>query len=232
MSKIVIPTAGKLIHIKVKRYGKVLCFVLNRGYIESKTLQDMLCLEQILDKVDSVNYVGKINKVVLNNGATVYRHRLYFTSLATIVKVCKDNNIEFLLGNSFSIDSNHLMNCTDDLNILSQYARRHNKTINEWLTDTCKIAIYELLKEIGLTSKSLTSDSIKEIINGKVGYLTRAPLLVTDYIPKTHKAVFMMPISLQNEKLYDLKSSEVSILDIGYTSKGVKHDIKRRDLYV
>ena len=65
-NKFVVPCAGKMFHSNVTDKNKALCFVLNKGYIQTDTLEEMKKFKRKIKKnYETIFSVGNIDKVIL-----------------------------------------------------------------------------------------------------------------------------------------------------------------------
>lgn len=224
-NKFVVPCAGKMFRSNVNKKDKALCFTLNKGYFETADLISML---SILDDVKTINgfvLVGKIEKVKLsNNKGVVYRQRLFFKSLGTLLNFCKSFGLRFDLDSNFHISINNILNCVSDLVYLERYARCFDESIDVWLTHCCIIELNCYLKSLNMYS-SLESLS-NSYLRNRVNYLGRAPFLIASYdIDKKSSSIFL-GFDAKDKRLYKERASGVDLLKLGYTTNNVKRDIR------
>lgn len=230
----VIPTPGKCFKSRIGRRDKVLLLVLNKGYIESDSIETCYYVTVFLatHKNDFFVPVGNIEKIRLNKtGKIVYRQRIYFKSFSTFLRVMKELNAHIIIDNNFRVSTNTLMNVIDDLPILERYAKIVKSDVNTWLTNVFKILIYEACKKYDMCDMINLSDYVYKLSRGSVGYLNRAPLLCGSYSVIHHTSSVFRVEDLSNKVLYDSdfidKEQKCNLLCYGYTDKNVKNDIKR-----
>lgn len=218
-NKFIVPCAGKLFRSSIGKNNKALSFVLNKGYLETKTLEDMLNILDFCLDSDFFVLVGAIEKVRLKNSTMIkYRQRLFFKSLEELLNICKKFNIWFDLSDSFHIGINSMMNCLDDLKYLEKYASSFGADIDTWLTNVLRIHLVRLLKLKSMPSEQIMRDSTFESILSIPCYMHRAPFLVSRYSIKTKTSSLFISSS-------DLSESG-ALVPFGYTTKNVKKDIK------
>lgn len=224
-NKFVVPCAGKMFRSNISDGDKALCFVLNKGYFETSDLTSML---SIIDDVKSVNgfvLVGKIEKVRLSrNKSIVYRQRLFFKSLHTLLKFCKSSGVRFDLSKDFHITINNVLNCTEDLLYLERYAKRFDESIDTWLTHCCIIELYYYMKSLHMYS-SLEA-KVKLYLTNRQDYLDRAPFLISSYNIETKTSGIFLGFDPDDSRLFKEKVTGVDLLKEGYTERNVEEDIK------
>lgn len=210
----------------ISKTDKALCFVLNKGYLEFSDLASLLNILDIFSEVKGIILVGKIDKVRLKSTkAIVYRQRIFFKSIKTLLSYCKVHGIRIDVPDSFHISIGNLMNCLEELPYIEKYASRLNETIESWLTHSCLIHFHYLLESMDMYSPLERCLEIE--LDRKIGYLDRAPFLIASYNIDNHTSALFLDLDTGNKKLY---SSEVSkdklCINYGYTDKNVKEDEK------
>lgn len=235
--KFVIPNPGKCFKSRISKRDKVLLLVLNKGYIEAESLDVCYYVTAFLDSHKNSFFIpiGNIEKVRLSRTKkVVYRQRIYFKSFATLLKVLKELKASIIIDKSFEVTTNTLMNVINDLPILERYARDVKTDVNTWLTNVCKILIYESCKKLNMTDMINLTSSVYQVPKGTGGYLNRAPLLCGSYSVINHTSSVFRVEDLTNETLYDnsifdkkITGDVKTLLDYGYTDFNIKKDIKR-----
>ena len=223
-NKLVIPCAGKMFRSNISKDDKALCFVINKGYFETSDLTAMLSIMDDCSRFSDIISVGKIEKVKLKSGNIVYRQRIFFKSLKTILNLCKVLGLRFELSPDFRISINNIMNCIEELVYLERYAKRFDESIDDWLTHCCIIELYNLLKSLGMYS-DLGKRANKYLYN-RVGYLNRAPFLISSYNIETNSSGIFLGFQPDDKRLYNGRATGDELLKLGYTVKNVQKDIK------
>ena len=220
-----VPVAGKMINTSLKNRDTACCFVINKGYIESDTLADMLdVLDSIMDDKDYI-FVGSLSKVRLKgSGSIVYRQRLFFKSLLKLMELCKQEQMDFIITEDFTIGISGVLNCISEIPYFGKYALKHGETVEDWLTNCCKIHIYNLMYELNLPVRSDFQADMDKILADKRQYIWRSPFLLKYYDPATKTSTlylerYMLDGRADNDKVF--QTSE------GYTKNNVKKDIKK-----
>lgn len=225
--RFIIPCAGKMFYSTVNNKDKALCLVVNKGYFETVTLDGML---DILDKcsdIDSIVFVGEVEKIKLSETSDiVYRQRIFFKSLSELLDLCKLKAIQFNLADDFQVSINNLVNCKDALDFLEIYAMQHNESISTWLTNVCKFHIVAVLQTKDMFYLSQLDEEMEEIIKGKYGYLDRAPFLVSSYNISNKTSSIFLETDIHDDRLYSFSIKDRDVLDYGYTSRNIANDIK------
>lgn len=226
-SKLVIPCAGKMFYSNISKEGKALCLVINKGYIETATLADMLqVLESFTVKDKSVVKVGNIDKVrIKKKGIIVYRQRLFFKSIKNILNICKKSGIKFELSSDFKVTINNIMNVIEDLPTLEVIAHRYDETIDTWLTNCCIIHLHNMLLSQKMYSN--LGGRVAYVLRDKNGYMDRAPFLISSYsIDNKSSAVFIEQGNLIQKGMYSVPIYNGNDLAIGYTTDNLAKDRK------
>lgn len=227
-SKLIIPCAGKMFYSSMKNEKQVLCLVLNKGYIETTSLDNMLVtLDELTSKL--IVKVGNIDKVkIKKTGRYVYRQRVYFKSITDILIMCKKFGIKFELDSSFKININNIMNVIDELGRLEYFAKQFDETIDTWLTNCCIVHLHNLLLSLGMYSD--LGGRVAKILKDKNGYMDFSPFLSSKYdIIKHTSSVFIEPESRILEGMYSKPQySKSGDLLVGFTTDNIEKFRKER----
>lgn len=223
-----IPFAGKMFRSSVSKDNKALCFCINKGYIESDDLEILYYLTETIrqDKGNWVFLVGGIDKVRLGGIQGIrycYRQRVFFKNFIAMCDLCKRYGVIIQTTPDFKISINNVINCVDDLRYLEWYANVFDETIDLFLTNTCKVQIYNVLKSKRMITP--IKDDVDKILVGKLAYLERAPFLASKYDIKKHTSSVYIDKNNFDERMYatvDLQNIE----KYGFTEKMVEHDRK------
>ena len=220
-SKLVIPCAGKMFYSSISGEKQVLCFVINKGYIETSSLDGMLTTLDDLDS-KSIIKVGNVDKVrVKKSNRIVYRQRVYFKSITEILVLCKRNGIKFEISPSFKISINNIMNVIDELGKLEYFARQFDETIDVWLTNCCIIHIHNLLLSLGMWSD--LGGRVANILKDKHGYMDFAPFLISRYDIKKHiSSVYIEQEQRLIDGMYSKPLYNGSDLSVGFTTDNIE----------
>lgn len=223
--KLVIPCAGKLFRSNISKDDKALCFVINKGYIETVLLDNMMRVLDSLNDIKELVLVGSVEKVSFRNGTIVYRQRIFFKSLKIMLETCKLNGLKVEVLKDFKISISNIVNCADDLKYLERYALNQSSDIDNWLTNSCLIHINNMLLTLNMFSD--LGKRINPVLNGKVGYLDRAPLLVSSYsIDNKTSAIFIEKEIMNDNRMYSIKINDDGKLNFGFTTSNLQKDIK------
>ncbi len=223
-SKFVVPSAGKMFRSSIAKNDEALCFILNKGYIESDSL---FTLQDLVNKVSDIAefvIVGTIQGVVVD-GVTVYRQRLFFRSIVKLLKLLHSFGMRFELDTGFHITINNIMNCINELQYLERYAAKFDETIDTWLTNCCIVHLNNLMTEMGVYNPY--EQVTNRILAGRVGYLNRAPFLGGSYSIDTHSSsLVLLELPLSDRRMYTVNPDRVDQLIYGYTSSNILKDLK------
>ena len=218
--KFIIPCAGKLFYSSIERKRQALGLVLNKGYFESSSLQDLLVLMDELN-INIFIRVGNIDKIIKKDKSITYRQRIYFKSLLQLLIFLKQNGVILDMTDNFRITVNNLLNVMEELPKLEYIANTFGVDIETFLTDACKIHLHCLLTSLNMYS--VFRNQIPRLIR-KTGYLDLAPLLVSSYSIEHHtSSLFIEPKSsicpgmFSYNEIYDKDD-----LKIGYTLDNVE----------
>lgn len=148
----VIPIAGKMRQSRIGKNDKALCFSLDRGYIESRSYDACVITSRFLDLTLKSNFIliGKVDKVLLKSGEVVYRQRVYFTSIATLVKISANFGIDIIITDSFKVGISQISRCVDWVSDLEMYSKNllsDGLSLDMWLTYCCIVQLYILCEE-------------------------------------------------------------------------------------
>lgn len=224
-SKFVIPCAGKMFRSSIKDGDKALCFLVNKGWFETETLEDMLDLVDDANRFDEVILVGDIEKVRLRKTKNiVYRQRIFTKSLNKLSGICEVLGVRIELLNGFHISVNNIMNCRNDLPYLERYAKRFNQTIDEWLTRCFVVELYYYFQSRGIANNM--GWMVEKYLDGMIDYLYRAPFLVASYDIKNHSSSLFLGFKAEDPRLYQDDVTGVELLKYGYTENNVAADVK------
>lgn len=228
INKFVVPCTGKMFHSSISKNDSALCFVLNKGYFETK---DFLSMTSILDDVADIKefiLVGGVDKVS-SKGVVCYRQRIFFKSLNKLLLFCKSFGLCFELDSDFRVSINSILNCVDDLVFLERYAKRFDESIDTWLTHCCIIELHYYMCSLGMYSS--LGDKVNKYLVNKVDYLSRAPFLISSYSIDNKNSGIFLGFDINDIRLYKEYRTGKDLLKLGYTKKGVKSDIKGGKFY-
>lgn len=218
-----IPCSGKMFFSSIGKHDKALCICLNKGYLQTETLEEMIEIVQEMISSKYFKMVGEIEKVrLIKSNTVVYRQRVFFKSIVELVSYCQKFAVDLNFTDDFYITINSCMNVLDSLVYLERYARKEGVAIDVWLRDTCIVQLHQLLEQRGLPS--VFKDRVKDILKGKKGYLDRAPFLVSYYDIDTHTSSVYIPLSTDNKQYYS--NADITKFNFGYTIKNVEKDVK------
>lgn len=227
-NKFVIPCAGKMFRSNVSNKNKALCFVINKGYLQTDTYEEMIKYREYIDKgYDTIIRVGNIDRIILRNTKKiVYRQRYFFKNFKVLIDMCKFFGFTVEISEDFEITINNVMNCKDDLRYLEVYAKNQSETITQYLTNTCMIYINDFFKLNDVYSK-LPQD-INKLLDGKRSYLERAPFLVISYnIDKKESGFFICDKNFKDNRKFNVNLEHtLDKVDYGFTEENVKKDLK------
>lgn len=223
-NKLVIPYTGKMFRSSLSKDNKALCFVINKGYVEMDDLTAMLRFVDDIEDIDVIVPVGDIEKIRLESGMIVYRQRVFFKSLKTMLSVCKLHCLFVSFPDSFHVTVNSVLNCTSELKYLERYSRRFAEPIDTWLMNCCLIQVHMLLKSMNMYSE--LEPRIEVILRGKRGYLDRSPFLIANYNIERHTSAIFLELDTLDERLFSEPVSDVILLTYGYTTKNVEADLE------
>lgn len=224
-NKLVIPLPGKMFRSSISKDVKALGFVINKGYLEMDTKAGMQEIIRDIDITPSIVLVGGVERVRLSNHSIVYRQRVFFKSLRHMLNLCRLHLLWFELDPGFHVTINSVMNCLDDLKYLERYARRFKLPIDVWLTNCCIVHLHFYLLSLNMTLG--LDDRVDVILQDKVGYLDRAPFLVSTYsIDDTSSGLFL-ELNTKDTRLYSKDVVNELYLTYGYTTANVEDDRKR-----
>lgn len=208
--------------------NKALCFVLNKGYLQTDTLEEMRHFKEVIEeKYETVIHVGNIDKIKLDDtNKIVYRQRFFFKNLQLILDVCKYYGFTFEVDKDFEITINNIINCQSDLKYLEIYAKKFNETITQYLTNTCMVYISDFLKVSDVMVKM--PKDMNKCLEGKKNYLERAPFLVVSYsIDKKESGIFIWDKNFKDNRKFDVqKQHTADVVDYGFTEEMIEADIK------
>lgn len=221
--RLIIPYAGKMLRSNISKDNRALCFCINKGYIESDSLEPIYYLTESIKDSNSVwlFLVGKIDKIRLKTGRYCYRQRVFFYSFMNMCELCKKSGIVVQTSERFRITINSVTNCIEDLQYLEWYASTFEETIDSYLTNTCKVQIFNLL-----SSKKMFTPlkyEVDEILNGRLHYLERSPFLVGSYDVKTVTSSIFINKNNRDTRMYKTEHLE-NIEVYGFTEKMVNED--------
>ena len=228
--KFVIPCAGKMVWSTVSKTDKALCFVLNKGFVETDTLEDMLdIIDYIRKHSDTLLIVGNIDKVKLRNSEKiVYRQRVFYNDLKELILMCASYGMKIEVPDTFRISIDNITRCVDILPYIEKYASFFNETIENWLTKTCLIHLKNLL----MLYDVLFAYNLSLNIDGEraEGYMNRAPFLMSSFDTRLKKSsVFIEPMSVfDNKKYYESEIINRNDLELinGFTLNNIANDKK------
>lgn len=218
-----IPCSGKMFFSSVGKRDKALCICLNKGYLQTNTLEDMLEITSDMVSSKYFKLVGEIEKVrLIKSDTIVYRQRVFFKSIVELVACCQKFAVDLNFTDDFYITINSCMNVLSSLVYMERYAKQWGIDIDTWLRTTCIVQLHQLLEQKGLPS--VFADRAKEILKGKKGYLDRAPFLVSYYDIDKHTSSVYIPLNTDNKQYYS--DADLTKLNFGYTVKNVEKDVR------
>ncbi len=224
--KLVIPHASNMHWSNVAKDNQALCFIVSRGYVETDTLFEMLKLQESLEAEEGIfKLVGNIDKILLDNEDIVYRQRVYFSDIKRMFEVCCKHSLGVEIPTDFHIPMESLISCMEVLPELKKYARQQGETVNTYLVNTCIIHIHCLLKSLGMYSG--LRDYVADALEGKYGYMDRAPFLLGNYSFEHKTSTVLLETNLKDTHLYSMPIKERSNLVYGYTTHNVLVDKRK-----
>lgn len=221
--RLVIPYAGKMLKSNISKENRALCFCINKGYIESDDLEPIYYLTESIRESKSqwLFLVGKIDKIRLKSGRYCYRQRVFFYSFINMCELCKKSGIIVQTSDTFRITINSITNCVQDLPYLEWYASQYDETIDSYLTNTCKVQIYNLLRSKKM--RTPLEHEVTDLLRDRIHYLERSPFLVGSYdVKNTTSSIF---INKNNRDIRMYKTEKLDNLSLyGFTEKMVEKD--------
>lgn len=149
----IIPCTGKMFFSSISKGNRALCICLNKGYIQTDDLEDMLNNLDLFQGDNIFKLVGNIEKVKLQaSGSIVYRQRVFFKSVTELLWVCKRSALSVRLDTNFGISINSVMNVLDQLVYLERYAKEFDESIDDWLHNICIIHLHTIMTQKGMKS--------------------------------------------------------------------------------
>lgn len=224
-SKIVIPCSGKMFRSTLEGKNQALAYCLNKGYLDFADLNNLLEVLDQLKTSDNFVLVGDTERV-LSNKKVSYRQRIFFKSLNKLIEVCKRNGVIIEIAEDFRININNVLNCLDELVFLERYARRFSQDIDTYLTHTCLVRLNNIFRQ-GSVGFNLNRN-IDELLEDKLGYLDRAPFVISDYSISEKTSSIFLETYVDDIRLYSSRVNVNNSIDFGYTSDNVKEDIGKR----
>ena len=224
--KVVIPCPGKMIYSNLTQLNKVLCFVLNKAYVQFDALEEMIVFLRELKEEDGFYFVGDIEKVkLMHSHDIVYRQRLYFKDFGSMLDKIKYYGLGFDLGEDFHISIDNVVDCKDALPYLKVYASEFNQEIEDYLTDTCIVQISDILNYKGIVNNY--EERVETILRDKVGYLNRAPLILSSFHFEGHKSSIFLMKNFMDKRMYvNLRNKDFH--DFGFTFENVNYDKRHK----
>lgn len=224
----VIPFAGKMFKSSTDSGDKALVFVLNKGYFQVNNLSRMLELrDAFIDDPDLI-CVGNINKIRLSKSREiVYRQRVFIKNISSLMKLCKKFGLYVRLDNNFRVTINSVMNCIEEARYLERYARKFNQTIDTYLTNCYVVWMHFLLQSYRMHSPY--AERVEQILQGREGYMERAPFLCGRYSVAKHISSIMLcqpDEALTDMRCYTHPIYERTELNYGYLDSLVQEDVK------
>lgn len=222
---LIIPCAGKMFKSSISKNNKALCFCINKGYIESDNLESLYYLIESINQTnpDWLYLVGGMDKVHIKANIYCYRQRVFFYSFINMCEFCKRNGIKVQVAQTFKITIDNILSCMTDLRYLEWYAKSFDESIDSYLTNTCKVQIFNLLQ-----SKNMTTHlryEVDSILCNKSAYLERAPFLVGTYDSKKHTSSVFINKNIRDSRMYSTEA--LNNLELfGFTEKMIEKDEK------
>lgn len=224
-SRFVIPCAGKMFRSSIEGGDKALCFLINKGYFETKQLPEMLEIIDAVSQFDDLILVGEVEKVRLNRTRQiVYRQRIFTKSLNRLCAVCEINGVRVNLASQFKVTINNIMNCREELPYLERYAKQFGETIDEWLTHCCIIELHNYFQSRNIATNM--GSFVNRYLDGRVAYLHRAPFLISSYNISKHSSSVFLGFEAKDKRLYADEVTGIDLLKYGYTRNNVEADVK------
>lgn len=223
--RLVIPYAGKMFHSSINKNDKALCFLLNKGYLESNSLESLYYVVEDAkdDSLDWLVNVGSLEKIHRGGNKYCYRQRVFFKSIVRMCSFCKQHGVSIQFSKDFRITINNVLGCLDDLKYLEIYSRVFGQSIDEFLTDACKVQLYLLLGNKKMSAP--LHKEVNEILEDKIGFLERAPYLAGTYDISSHTSTVYIPSNVDDERIYRSNTLASGSLH-GFTNSVVESDRK------
>ena len=220
--------AVNLMHIKVTDTIKALCYGTTRGFFETSQLDTMLSLIDELTLLETVKLVEEIDKVKMRDGRIVYRQRIYFTSLETIIKLCKKLGFGFNLTDDVHITGKSMKIIQKDLPYLYKYANDLNIDVDDWLILVFRYYCFVYLQKKNMLDLSGIDESYFAEIEVIYGLLNRAPYFLSVCDIAKHRFTVLQYVDIENEHLFTaLDKATVSFYNYGFTNLNVLEDKKK-----
>lgn len=221
--RLVIPYAGNMFKSNIGKCNTAICFSVNKGYLESDELQPLYYLKESLEQYSWLYFVGGIDKIHLGSSKYCYRQRIFFKDFDKVCDICKENGIVIGTTPDFRISINNVINCGEFLKYIEWYANSFSETIETYLTNTCKVQIYNLLQDKCMFTT--ISKEVSVILSGKEGYLDRAPFLAKSYSTDSKTSKLYTYNGCADVRLYTQKDLK-DIDRYGLSGKVVAYDRK------
>lgn len=223
--RLMIPFAGKMFKSSLDSSNKALCFCINKGYIESDELEPLYYLrETIAGNKDWIYNVGKIDKIHLGGKNFCYRQRIFFTDFLKTCQLCKENGIIVQTTPAFKISITNIVSCSEELKYLEWYANVFSESVDNYLTNTCKVQMYSLLNDNLMLSP--LKYEVEEILKHKEGYLERAPFLAMRYDNVSNTSQIFIPAKNDDRRLYTTDNLQLTDT-YGFSERLIEKDTKK-----
>jgi len=207
----------------VSKNNQALCFLLNRGYFEASSLEDISFVKENI-QADSITYVGNIEEIRQFDNTVVYQQRVIFRNLTVMLNHCRIAGVYFMLGNDFHVTVESLQDCFSEFKCMKYYSWKFNEPIDVWLTNCCIIHVHELLKAMNIYTE--LGSRVDRILCNRIGYFDRAPFLLARYNKNEKTSSIYLETDINDRRLYSMNILDKSNLNYGYTLKNIKNDRK------
>lgn len=225
-NKFIIPMLSKLHYTNVSFTNKALCFVVNKAYIETDTLSSILIIIEEMLKSIWLQPVGDIEKILLYDGSVRYRQRIFFYSLKEMLNLCRRYSLQVSVSDDFHIMIENITSCVKDISYLKFYASQHGESIDEWLKNCFIVHISGLLDYLGMYNS--LKDYRDSITAGKLGYMDRAPFLLSYYNENLRQSSLFLDNTDVNDYSIYTEGIARSNKDLryGFTIRNISRDRK------
>ena len=179
----IIPEVNNFGYSKVSNNLWAVIFVVNKGYIETDSLECCKLISLYADKYMKEYYtpVGGIDSVRKADDKIVYRQRFYFNDISKLFRVMKYFDITLKLPKSFKVNKKNISKFRDIYSGLKKSLAGNsvleNFTVEKWITYSSLLQLLLYAKNIGVNVDSYMS--IEDLsIHGILDY---APYLCGSY---------------------------------------------------
>lgn len=229
-----LPAPAKVLQVTLDKNNYTFGFLINRGYLETETLDMMTLLLSAFTSNPDVKFVGETEKIIYNKkNVAHYRQRIFFKNIDDVMKLCSEFGLYIYIPHDCQINIHHMLGVRQkDMLSLDRYAHKNNMYIQDWLNLTFYYQLYLYLEEfyagyLTTNTMKVCENYLKEHKYNNIILDLQDKTIMQTYLQNAPYYVHNYNLELHLEELYfwDKTDNLENLEDLsGYTKNCAKSD--------